>query len=74
MSVAIVDPRNLRVARAEDVVDFSGRAGRIEHVLEFPETTFKTAGQYFYLVEMDGKEIGRLPIFEVRAGASLTTP
>jgi hypothetical protein len=69
MSVAIVDPRNLRVVRAEDVIDFSGRTGRIEHVLEFPATTFKTAGPYFYLVEMDGKEVGRLPIFDVRVEA-----
>jgi hypothetical protein len=68
MSVAVVDPRNLRVARAEDVIDFSGRSGRIDHVLEFPATTFKVAGKYVYLVEMDGKEIGRLPLFEVRVG------
>jgi hypothetical protein len=66
LSVAIVDPRNLRIARAEDVVDFSGRTGRIDHVLEFPSTTFKTVGPYLYLVEMDGKEIARMPIFEVR--------
>ena len=66
MTVSIVDPRNSRIVRAEDVIDFAGRSGRIDHVIEFPATTFKTAGPYQYLVEMDGKEVGRLPIFEVR--------
>jgi hypothetical protein len=66
MTVSIVDPRNSRIVRAEDVIDFTGRTGRIDHVIEFPATTFKTAGPYQYLVEMDGKEVGRLPIFEVR--------
>ena len=66
MTVSIVDPRNSRIVRAEDVIDFSGRTGRIDHVIEFPATTFKMAGPYQYLVEMDGKEVGRLPIFEVR--------
>ncbi len=66
MSVAVVDPRNSRVARAEDVIDFRGRAGRMDHVLEFPAPTFKVAGPYQYLIELDGKEVGRLPLFEVR--------
>lgn len=66
MTVSIVDPRNSRIVRSDDVIDFSGRTGRIDHVIEFPSTTFKTPGPYQYLVEMDGKEVGRLPIFEVR--------
>jgi hypothetical protein len=66
ISVAIVDPRNARVVKAEDVVDFSGRTGRIDHVLDFPAPIFKLAGPYQYLVEMDGKEVARLPIFDVR--------
>jgi hypothetical protein len=65
-TVSIVDPRNSRIVRAEDVIDFAGRTGRIDHVIEFPATTFKMPGPYQYLVEMDGKEVGRLPIFEVR--------
>jgi len=69
ISVAIVDPRNARVAKAEDVVDFSGRAGRIDHVLDFPAPVFKVVGPYQYLVEMDGKEVARLPIFDVRIEA-----
>lgn len=66
ISVAIVDPRNARVVKAEDVVDFAGRTGRIDHVLDFPAPIFKLAGPYQYLVEMDGKEVARLPIFDVR--------
>lgn len=69
ISVAIVDPRNARVARAEDVVDFRNRAGRIDHVLDFPAPIFKVAGPYQYLIEMDGKEVARLPIFDVRIEA-----
>lgn len=66
MSVAIVDPRNARVVKAEDHVDFTGKTMRMDHVLEFPAPLFKVAGQYQYLVEMDGKEVGRLPLFEVK--------
>jgi hypothetical protein len=66
LTVSIVDPRNSRIVRADDVIDFAGRTGRIDHVIEFPATTFKTPGQHHYLVEMDGKEVGRLPIFDVR--------
>ena len=69
ISVAIVDPRNARVARADDVVDFRSRAGRIDHVLDFPAPIFKVAGPYLYLIEMDGKEVARLPIFDVRIEA-----
>ena len=69
ISVAIVDPRNARVARADDVVDFRSRAGRIDHVLDFPAPIFKVAGPYLYLIEMDGKEVARLPIFDVRVEA-----
>lgn len=69
ISVAIVDPRNARVVKAEDVVDFAGRTGRIDHVLDFPAPVFKVAGPYQYLIEMDGKEVARLPIFDVRVEA-----
>lgn len=66
VSVAIMDPRNLRVAKAEDVVDFRARTERLDHVMDFPAPVFKTAGQYHYVVEIDGKEIARVPLFEVR--------
>lgn len=62
MSVAIVDARNQRVAKAEDVIDFRGRP-KMDHVLAYPAPVFKLAGQYFYVVDLDGKEVGRLPIF-----------
>ena len=66
MTVAIVDMRNQRVARAEDVIDFRGKP-RIDHVLAFPAPTFKSTGQHFYVVDLDGKEVGRLPLFVVAA-------
>jgi hypothetical protein len=72
MSVAIVDPRNARVVKAEDVVDFAGRTQRLDHVLDFPAPVFKVAGPYQYLVEMDGKEVARLPLFDVKVEATPT--
>ena len=66
MSVAIVDPRNARVVKAEDVVDFRGRTQRMDHILDFPAPIFKLVGPYQYVVELDGKEVARLPIFDVK--------
>jgi hypothetical protein len=65
LNVAIVDSRNSRVATAEDVLDFRGKP-KIDHVLEYPAPTFKMAGQYFYVVDLDGKEVGRMPLFQVK--------
>ena len=65
LNVAIVDSRNSRIATAEDVLDFRGKP-KIDHVLEYPAPTFKSAGQYFYVMDLDGKEAGRLPIFVVK--------
>ena len=74
MNVGIVDSRNHRVAKASDVIDFRGRP-KIDHVLEFPPPVFKDEGQYFYVVDLDGKEIGRLPLFVVRLeGAAAAAP
>lgn len=74
MSVSIVDARNQRVAKASDVIDFRGRP-KIDHVLEFPAPTFKNAGQHFYVVDLDGKEVGRLPLFVVNLeGAPAAAP
>lgn len=64
MSVSIVDSRNQRVVRAEDVIDFRGRP-KMDHVLAYPTPVFKLPGQYFYVVDLEGKEAGRLPIFVV---------
>lgn len=67
LSVSIVDPRNSRVVRVnDDVIDFRGRTGKVDHIIDFPAPFFKVAGPYQYLVEMDGKEVARLPLFDVR--------
>jgi hypothetical protein len=71
MSVSIVDARNQRVAKAEDVIDFRGRT-KIDHVLEYPAPTFKLAGPHFYVVDLDGKEAGRLQLFVVKLDAATT--
>jgi hypothetical protein len=66
LTVTLLDPRNGRIARAQDVVDFTGYTGRRDQIIEFPAITFKVAGPHVFLVELDGKEVGRLPIFDVR--------
>ncbi len=71
MSIAIVDSRNQRVAKAEDVIDFRGRP-KIDHVLGFPAPMFKIAGQHYYVVDLDGKEVGRLPLFVLTVKSDAT--
>jgi len=66
MTISIVDPRKSRVAKAESVVDFRGRGTKVDHIVDFAAPFFKIAGPYQYVVEMDGKEIARLPLFDVR--------
>ena len=66
MTISIVDPRKSRVAKAESIVDFRGRGTKVDHIVDFSAPFFKIAGTYQYVVEMDGKEIARLPIFDVR--------
>lgn len=74
MNVSIVDARNQRIAKASDVIDFRGRP-KIDHVLEYPPPVFKNAGQHFYVVDLDGKEVGRLPLFVVSLeGAPAAAP
>jgi hypothetical protein len=72
MHIAIVDARNGRVANAEDVVDFRGRT-KLDHVLAYPAPLFKLAGQYFYVVDLDGKEVGRMPLFVVKVSEESKT-
>jgi hypothetical protein len=67
-SVSIVDPRGQKVLRAEDVIDFGNNTKRMDHVLEYPATLFKNPGEYVYVLTVDGKEAGRLPLFVVNAG------
>ncbi|HEY1100542.1 MAG TPA: hypothetical protein VGF99_16495 [Myxococcota bacterium] len=66
LSVSIVDPRNSRVARADSTVDFSGRSTKVDHVIAFAPPFFKVAGPYTYLLEIDGKEVARVPLFDVK--------
>jgi hypothetical protein len=69
VSVAIIDPRRTRIAKAESVVDFTGHADRVDAVSDFPAPVFRMAGPHQYVVEIDGKEAARLPLFDVRVEA-----
>jgi hypothetical protein len=65
IATSIVDPKNHRVARSESVVSFRGKT-TIDHVMEFPVVEYKLAGPYQYVVDIDGKEAGRMPLLEIR--------
>jgi len=65
LTTAIVDARNRRVARAESVVSFRGKRS-VDHVMEFPAAEYRLEGQYDYLVEVEGEEIGRVPLLVVK--------
>jgi hypothetical protein len=67
-SVAIVDPRGHKVLHAEDIINFGNNTKRLDHVLEYPAALFKNAGEYFYVLTVDHKEAGRLPLFVVNTG------
>jgi hypothetical protein len=69
VSIGLVDARNQKILKAEDVIDFRGRTSRIDHVLEYPAPTFKLAGEHQYVLTIDGKEAGRLPLFVVKTDA-----
>jgi hypothetical protein len=68
IATSIVDPKNHRVARSESVVSFRGKT-TIDHVMEFPSIEYKFSGPYQYVVDIDGKEAGRMPLIEVRVDA-----
>jgi hypothetical protein len=65
VTTRIVDGRNRRVGVGNDVIDFRGKP-ELHHILDFPELTFKEAGKYFYVVELDGKPVTKMPLFEVK--------
>ncbi len=62
---AVVDPRGGRVNSYTDVMNFAGRTAKLDHVVGFDAPTFKVPGQYVYVVDIDGKEAARLPLFTV---------
>jgi hypothetical protein len=66
MRLTVIDPRGSRVNNAESNINFAGRPGKIDHIMSFPAPIFKTPGQYFYVIDLDGKEAGRIPLFTVK--------
>lgn len=65
LAVAIVDPKNRRVARAKGNIDFSASTER-DHALQFPPVPFRMYGAHHLVLDLDGKEVGRLPLLDVR--------
>ncbi len=65
ITATIVNPRLKRVARAESVVSFAGTQ-RADHVLDYPEMNLDMTGKYLLMVDIDGKPVAKLPLFDVR--------
>lgn len=66
LSVYLVDARNHRVARVSDQVDFSQQR-EVDHVLSFPPVQFQRMGTHRLVVDLDGREVGRVALFDVRS-------
>jgi hypothetical protein len=66
IDLKVVDGRGQRVNSYKDVVNFRGRTEKVDHVIEFEPPIFKLAGQYHYVIDIDGKEAARLPLFVVK--------
>lgn len=64
VTMNIVDGRKKRIGRAEAVANFTGIT-RQDLVLDFPRMTVHGAGQYYVSLDIDGKNVGRLPLFVV---------
>lgn len=68
ITASIVNPRLKRVARAESVVSFAGIT-RTDHVLDYPAMPLDMPGQYMVAIDVDGKTVAKLPLFEVKIGS-----
>lgn len=64
ITTAVASPRNRKIARSESSIDFRGKPA-LDHIMEFPPVELTREGQYFYVVEVDGRPSGRLPLFKV---------
>jgi hypothetical protein len=74
IDTAVVDSRNGRIATGSgDMLNFSGHT-KVDSILAFPAPMFNMPGQYFYVVDVDGKEAGRLPLFVVKTGGGEAAP
>jgi hypothetical protein len=65
ITASIVNPRLKRVGRADTVVSFAGIT-KTDHVLDYPEMSLDMVGPYFLAIDLDGKPVAKLPLFEVR--------
>ena len=67
MSVSFVDPRMKQVAHADSVADFTGKDA-IDHILDWPDLNLAVPGIYSYVIDLDGKRVAKVPVFEVKVG------
>ena len=67
MSVTFVGPRMKRVAHADSVADFTGK-DELDHILDWPALNIEAPGVYHYVVDLDGKRVAKIPVFEVKDG------
>ncbi|MFZ9889202.1 MAG: hypothetical protein ACO3JL_17040 [Myxococcota bacterium] len=65
VTATILNPRHQRAARAESVVSFA-RVQQTDHVLDFPKMPLTMLGPYTLSIDIDGRPVAKLPLFEVR--------
>ena len=64
ISTAIVGPRKKRVSKSESTINF-GKSVQVNHIMEYPPAIYKNPGQYEYVVDIEGKTVGRIPLYTV---------
>lgn len=68
VTLNVIDARKKRAAHAESVANFTGIT-RQDLVLDFPSMPLHAAGQYYVSVDVDGKTVGKLPLFVVNTAS-----
>lgn len=64
ISTSIVGPRRKKISRAESTINFRNLK-KVDHVMEYPPSQISKPGLYEYVVDIEGKTLGRLSLFSV---------
>lgn len=73
MRVMVMTGRGKVIGSAESIAGFSGKR-RIDHTIDFPPMEFPEAGVYRYVIEIEGKRVANMPLFEVRPKPDRVVP
>ena len=73
MRVMVMTGRGKIIGSSESIASFSGKR-RIDHTIDFPSLEFPEAGVYRYVIEIEGKRVANMPLFEVRPKTERVVP